>query len=277
MKKIVAALLMLLVVMAGTASVAKEAVLSDDASGFVLLSEAVPDAILEMRYYSTFNFVGDRIDGYEEPVALLTREAAAALKKVSDDLVSKGYRLKIWDGFRPISAQGALWEAFPNPMYVVNPATGYSSHSRGNTVDVTLTDAEGNDLPMPSDFDEFSAKADQNYYDCTEEVAANARTLQTAMEQAGFQGYYSEWFHYSDTEVYVMQEIFMPLPAKACYAECEDFISLRARPDVTSNVIFQIKKDGEFTVLAEYEDFYLVDYKGLRGYVLKNYAKSVEN
>ena len=72
-----------------------------DASDFVLLAEAVPDAILEIRYYSTYNFVGDRIDGYEEPVALLTKEAAAALKEASDDLMARGYRLKIYDAYRP--------------------------------------------------------------------------------------------------------------------------------------------------------------------------------
>ena len=78
--------------------------LSDDASGFVLLSESVPDAILEIRYYSTYNFVGTRIDGYEEPVALLTKEAATALRKVSDELKKKGYRLKIFDAYRPQKA-----------------------------------------------------------------------------------------------------------------------------------------------------------------------------
>ena len=74
---------------------------SDDASGFVLLSEAVPDAILEIRYYSTYNFVGTRIDGYEAPVAMLTKEAAKALREVSDELITKGYRLKIYDAYRP--------------------------------------------------------------------------------------------------------------------------------------------------------------------------------
>ena len=78
--------------------------LSDDASDFVLLSDAVPDAILEIRYYSTYNFVGDRIDGYEQPVALLTKEAASALKEVSDELLSKGYRLRIYDAYRPQKA-----------------------------------------------------------------------------------------------------------------------------------------------------------------------------
>ena len=83
--------------------------LSDDSSDFVLLSDAVPDAILEIRYYSTYNFVGDRIAGYEEPLAFLTKEAAAALKEVSDDLKAKGYRMILRDamlahGFKPVTA-----------------------------------------------------------------------------------------------------------------------------------------------------------------------------
>ena len=78
--------------------------LSDDASGFVLLSEAVPDAMLEIRYFSTYNFVGERIDGYDEPLAFLTMEAAAALRDVSDELAERGYRLKIYDAYRPQSA-----------------------------------------------------------------------------------------------------------------------------------------------------------------------------
>ena len=73
----------------------------DDPSGFVVLTDVVPDVILEIRYYSTFNFVGTRVDGYEEPIALSTREAAQALKAVSDEAMSLGYRLKIWDTYRP--------------------------------------------------------------------------------------------------------------------------------------------------------------------------------
>ena len=73
----------------------------DRPDGFVMLAEAVPDAILEIRYYSTYNFVGERIDGYEHPCALLTKEAAKALKAASDDCVRRGYRLKIYDAYRP--------------------------------------------------------------------------------------------------------------------------------------------------------------------------------
>ncbi len=90
-----------------------DVMLSDDSSDFVSLSEAVPDAILEIRYYSTYNFVGERIDGYEEPLALLTKEAAAALKEVSDELIGKGYRLKIYDAYRPQKSRNAFCELVP--------------------------------------------------------------------------------------------------------------------------------------------------------------------
>lgn len=78
--------------------------LSGDSSDFVLLSDVIPDAILEIRYYSTYNFIGDRVDGYEEPLAFLTKEAAFSLREVSDELVKKGYRLKIYDAYRPQKA-----------------------------------------------------------------------------------------------------------------------------------------------------------------------------
>ena len=77
---------------------------SDEAGGFVSIGETIPDVILEIRYYSTYNFVGDRIDGYEQPVALLTKEAAVRLREVSDELAGKGYRLKIYDAYRPQKA-----------------------------------------------------------------------------------------------------------------------------------------------------------------------------
>ena len=75
-----------------------------DSSGFVLLSDFVPHAIQEIRYYSTYNFIGERIDGYEEPYALITKEAARALKAVSNELFVKGYRLKVFDAYRPACA-----------------------------------------------------------------------------------------------------------------------------------------------------------------------------
>ena len=125
--------------------------------GFVHLADAVPDAILEIRYYSTYNFVGDRIDGYEQPTALLTKEAAKALKAVSDDVVKQGYRLKIYDAYRPQRAVNHFmrWAKQKNDIRMkayfypdldksVLFPRGYiaekSGHSRGSTVDLTLFD-----------------------------------------------------------------------------------------------------------------------------------------
>ena len=124
---------------------------SGDSSDFVLLAEAVPDAILEIRYYSTYNFVGDRIKGYEQPVALLTKEAAAALKNVSDELKTKGYRLKIFDAYRPQMAVSHFmeWALDPNDvrmkkyfypklekntLFPQGYIAEHSGHSRGSTV-----------------------------------------------------------------------------------------------------------------------------------------------
>ncbi|MBP5286056.1 MAG: M15 family metallopeptidase, partial [Kiritimatiellae bacterium] len=139
--------------------------------GFVALAEAVPDAILEIRYYSTYNFVGERIDGYDEPCALLAKEAADALKAASDEAVRRGYRLKIYDAYRPQRAVAHFmrWAKdaddvrmkpcfYPDLDKSVLFAQGYiaekSGHSRGSTVDLTLFDMKtGKDVEMGGTFD----------------------------------------------------------------------------------------------------------------------------
>ncbi|MCR5176122.1 MAG: M15 family metallopeptidase, partial [Anaerovibrio sp.] len=146
---------------------------SADSSDFVNLTEVVPDVILEIRYYSTYNFVGCRLNGYEEPCALMTREAAYALKEVSDDLVSQGYRLKIYDAYRPQMAVDHFveWAAdlqdtkmkpyfYPMLNKDVLFEQGYiaakSGHSRGSTVDLTLFDMKlGKEVDMGGTFDYF--------------------------------------------------------------------------------------------------------------------------
>ena len=146
-------------------------------AGFVHVSDAVPDAILEIRYYSTYNFMGDRVDGYERPTALLTVEAARALKAVSDDVKKQGYRLKIFDAYRPQRAVSHFmrWAKklddtrmkayfYPNLDKSVLFAQGYiaekSGHSRGSTVDLTLFDmATGKELDMGGTFDWFGPES----------------------------------------------------------------------------------------------------------------------
>ena len=189
--------------------------LSDDASDFVLLSEAVPDAILEIRYYSTYNFVGDRIDGYEEPVAILTEEAAAALKEASDDLISQGYRLKIYDAYRPQMAVDNFmaWaldeedvrmkqyfypELDKDVLFPQGYIAEHSGHSRGSTVDLTLFDMETEkEVDMGGTFDYFGELSHPDYTDITEEQYENRMILREAMMKHGFKPLEEEWWHFT--------------------------------------------------------------------------------
>jgi len=186
-----------------------------DSSGFVLVSEAVPDAILEIRYYSTYNFVGERIDGYASPVALLTREAACALKEVSDALLEQGYRLKIYDAYRPQAAVEHFlrWAAdledsrmkeyfYPDLDKSVLFSQGYissrSGHSRGSTVDLTLFDMRtGKEVDMGGVFDYFGPLSHPDYSGLTAQQQANRALLREAMLAHGFRGIRTEWWHFT--------------------------------------------------------------------------------
>ena len=192
-----------------------EIVYSDDASDFVLVSDAVPDAILEIRYYSTYNFIGDRIDGYEEPIALLTREAAAALKEVSDDLIQQGYRLKIFDAYRPQMAvnhfmrwaldfEDTRMKAYFYPelekdvLFPLGYIAERSGHSWGSTVDLTLFDmTTEKEVDMGGTFDYFGELSHPDYTGITEEQFATRMSLREAMLAHGFQPLVEEWWHFT--------------------------------------------------------------------------------
>lgn len=186
-----------------------------DRSDFVEVTEVVPDAILEIRYYSTYNFVGERIDGYLRPLALMTRQAADSLKAVSDDLKANGYRIKIWDTYRPQRAvnhfirwaenlSDTTMKAVFYPMVDKNLLfeQGYicarSSHTRGSTVDLTLIDAAtGKELDMGSPFDWFGEESHPDYRCRLYQQSANRLVLRNAMLRHGFQGIDSEWWHFT--------------------------------------------------------------------------------
>ena len=186
-----------------------------EAADFVSLSEAVPDAMLEIRYYSTYNFVGARIDGYEAPVALLTREAAQALREVSDELLPMGYRLKIFDAYRPQRAVDHFvrWSRdrsdtrmkaffYPELDKSVLFRQGYiaerSGHSRGSTVDLTLFDmATGKEVDMGGTFDYFGKRSHSDYKNITQEQRANRQLLKNVMTAHGFKPLRAEWWHFT--------------------------------------------------------------------------------
>jgi len=204
--------------------------------GFVHVNEVIPDAILEIRYSTTFNFTGERIHGYERPTALLTKEAAAALKAVSDDVKKQGFRIKIYDAYRPQRAvtHFVKWAKdmdnmqmkayfYPNVDKSRLFADGYiaekSGHSRGSTVDLTLFDmASGKDVDMGGNFDWFGRESHPDWCGDTKtgqytgsfpgstpphggQINAvqfrNRMILRQAMMRHGFKPYPEEWWHFT--------------------------------------------------------------------------------
>ncbi len=192
----------------------KEKVIMDP-SDFVLLSDYVPGIVQEIRYYSTYNFVGDRIDGYEEPVAILSKEASRALKGVANEANAMGYRLKIFDAYRPARAvrHFVFWGIedldlrmkpffYPQLEKQVLFQRGYiakeSSHSRGSTVDLTLLDmGTGKEVDMGSPFDLFDPISHPDCRDVTDEQYDNRMLLQNLMVRAGFEPIDCEWWHFT--------------------------------------------------------------------------------
>ena len=184
-------------------------------SGFVLLSDYVPSVIQEIRYYSTYNFVGDRIDGYEQPCAIVTKEAARALREISNKLNVMGYRLKIFDAYRPAAAvrHFTMWGVedldqrmkpffYPDLEKQELFRRGYiaskSSHSRGSTIDLTLLDMKtGKEVDMGSPFDYFSEVSHPDYKGVAKEQYENRMFLQDIMVRGGFEPYDCEWWHFT--------------------------------------------------------------------------------
>lgn len=175
---------------------------------FVRVKDYIPDILVELRYATDNNFTGQVIYDFDE--AWLRYGTVKKLMQVQEELRQQGLGLKIWDAFRPTQSQFVLWEVCPISKYVANPNVGFSSHSRGNTVDITLVDSQGAELLMPTGYDDFSDLANRDYGDCDPAAADNARLLEAVMEKYGFSLYYSEWWHYSDTDSYGAEQAFYP-------------------------------------------------------------------
>ncbi len=175
----------------------------------VRVRDYIPDIGVDLRYATDENFTGEVIYNFSD--AYLRYGTVEKLAAVQDRVKRDGYFLKIWDAFRPVEAQFALWDVLPDSTYVADPYRGYSAHSKGNAVDITLTRTDETEIPMPTGLDDFSSRADRDYSDCTEEEAANAMYLEEIMEKNGFIPYFSEWWHFSDTDNYdVAEDIKIP-------------------------------------------------------------------
>ncbi len=168
------------------------------AHGLVLLSGAVPGMASDLRYAREDNFSGAALYPAEMPV-LLHADAADALRIARTRVVASGYDLLVWDAWRPAEASQLLWDRIRDPRFVAEPGRNgrWSWHCYGRAVDVTLCDAAGRAVAMPSDFDDFTAAAAADYAGGDSGVAARLRLLQEAMTSAGFRMLADEWWHFS--------------------------------------------------------------------------------
>ena len=187
--------------------------ISYDKSDFTPVYTVIDDAAYDIRYYSSYNFTGNRINGYKAPVAYMTKEGANALAIAAADLRKQGYRLLIWDTYRPQKAVDnfVTWINNPNDegdksfyptlkksdllkgQYIM----AKSGHSRGSTVDLTLIKKDGSFVDMGGTFDLFSEISHPDYKKLTREQKKNRKILHNAMIKAGFQGIDSEWWHFT--------------------------------------------------------------------------------
>lgn len=183
--------------------------------GFVVLSDVVPDIIQEIRYHSTYNFVGTRVDGYEEPVALITRQAAEALKAVNRELMAQGYRIKVYDTYRPqravshfvrwakaisdtLTKQSFYPEVDKRLLFKLGFIASKSGHSRGSTIDLTLVHAQsGKEVDMGGVFDYFGQLSHPSYQQITKGQKANRMLLRRVMMKHGFAPLSTEWWHFT--------------------------------------------------------------------------------
>jgi D-alanyl-D-alanine dipeptidase len=147
-----------------------------------------------MKYATTDNFLKAKV--YDCAECFLRLKTVTALVEVNKKFLEKGYKIKIFDCYRPLDIQKKMWEIVSNPEYVANPAKG-SIHNRGGAVDITLVDSNEKELDMGTSFDFFGVEASHNYPKVSEEVKQNRILLKTIMTNSGFNSFDSEWWHYN--------------------------------------------------------------------------------
>ena len=187
--------------------------ISTDKSDFAEISTAIDDVVYDIRYYSSNNFTGNKIQGYKAPKAYLTKEALKALAKAAEILRKQGYRLLIWDAYRPQKAVDNFVAWINNPydegdktfypelkksdLIAGNYISPKSGHTRGSTVDLTIIKKDGSFVDMGGTFDLFSEISHYKYPKISDEQKRNREILRNAMVTAGFKGIYSEWWHFT--------------------------------------------------------------------------------
>lgn len=162
-------------------------------SDFVRLKDLSPDFVYELKYATPDNFLKQAV--YDCGECYLRKSTAEALVKANEAFKQLGYRIKLFDCYRPLSVQKKMWKILPGTHYVANPAKG-SKHNRGAAVDLTLVDAEGKELNMGTPFDFFGKEAHHTYTQHSKEVLENRKLLKETLDKYNFKSIYSEWWHY---------------------------------------------------------------------------------
>ena len=183
--------------------------------GFVYVKTIIPDIDVELRYYSTNNFVGDTIDGYNANTLIMTKASALQLKAVQDELHQQNLCLRVYDAYRPQRAVNHFIRWARDLNDTINKSRFYpdvdkrnlfkeeyiasrSGHSRGSTVDLTIIDGNTNEpLDMGSAYDFFGQQSWVNYDKITKEQQKNRQLLQQVMLKHGFRNYPKEWWHFT--------------------------------------------------------------------------------
>ncbi|MDO4727601.1 MAG: D-alanyl-D-alanine dipeptidase [Bacteroidota bacterium] len=162
-------------------------------SDFVNIKILINDVILDMKYATADNFLKQSV--YDCQECFLRKATAEALHNAYLEFKALGYNIKIFDCYRPLSVQKKMWAILPHTNYVASPTRG-SKHNRGAAVDLTLVDAQGNELDMGTAFDYFGKESHHTYTNLPQEVLENRRLLKTIMDKHNFKSIYSEWWHY---------------------------------------------------------------------------------
>lgn len=153
-----------------------------------------PRIHLDIRYATENNFCNKKL--YPTATCFVHMDCAIALKRVQDKLTPLGLFLKIFDGYRPLSVQQIMWDIIQDENYVMNPLKGKGRHTRGTAIDLTLVDALGNELEMPSQFDDFTKNAHRENSNHSNIALNNMKLLEQLMQEEGFIGWPLEWWHY---------------------------------------------------------------------------------
>ena len=162
-------------------------------SDFVRLKDLSSDFVYELKYATPDNFLKQAV--YDCGECYLRKSTAEALVKANEAFKQLGYRIKLFDCYRPLSVQKKMWKILPGTDYVANPAKG-SKHNRGAAVDLTLVDAQGKELNMGTPFDFFGKEAHHTYTEHSKEVLENRKLLKETLNKYNFKSIYSEWWHY---------------------------------------------------------------------------------